>query len=38
MWPIEILQFSARNLKQHLRSELGALEVEFRPLVVGKPD
>jgi hypothetical protein len=38
MWPIEISQFSARNLKHHSGSELGALEVEFGPLPVGKPD
>jgi hypothetical protein len=35
---IEIPQFSARNLKHHLDSELGALEVKFGPLPVGKPD
>jgi hypothetical protein len=29
MWPREIPQFSARNLKHHPGSELGALEVEF---------
>ena len=38
MWPIEIPQFSARNLKHHPGSELGALEVEFGPLPMGKPD
>jgi hypothetical protein len=38
MWSIEISQFSARNLKHHLSSELGALEVEFGPLAMGKPD
>jgi hypothetical protein len=38
MWPIEISQFSAQNLKQHPGSELGALEVEFGPLPLGKPD
>jgi hypothetical protein len=38
MWPVEIPQFSARNLKHHPGSELGALEVEFGPLPVGKPD
>jgi hypothetical protein len=35
MWPVEILQFLARNLKHHPVSELGALEVEFGPLLVG---
>jgi hypothetical protein len=29
MWPIEILQFSARNLKHHPGSELGALEANL---------
>jgi hypothetical protein len=38
VWPREIPQFSARNLKHHLGSELGGLEVEFGPLPVGKPD
>jgi hypothetical protein len=38
MWPIEILQFLAQNLKYHIDSELGALEVEFRPLPMGKPN
>jgi hypothetical protein len=38
MWPIEILQFLAQNLKHHPVSELGALEVEFGPLPMGKPD
>jgi hypothetical protein len=37
MWPIEIPQFSTQNLKHHHSSELGALEVEFVPLPVGKP-
>jgi hypothetical protein len=37
VWPIEIPQFSARNLKHHPDSELGALEVEFVPLPLGKP-
>jgi hypothetical protein len=37
MWPIEIPQFSTQNLKHHPSSELGALEVEFVPLPVGKP-
>jgi O-glycosyl hydrolase len=38
VWPKEISQFSARNLKHHLGSELGALEVEFGLLPMGKPD
>jgi hypothetical protein len=38
VWPREIPQFSARNLKHHLGSELGALEVKFWPLPMGKPD
>jgi hypothetical protein len=38
VWPIEISQFSAQNLKYHPSFELGALEVEFGPLPVGKPD
>jgi hypothetical protein len=38
MWPIEIPQFSARNLKHHPDSELGALEVEVGPLPMGKPE
>jgi hypothetical protein len=38
VWPIEIPQFLARNLKLHPNSELGALEVEFGPLPVCKPD
>jgi hypothetical protein len=38
VWPIKIPQFLARNLKHHPGSELGALEVEFGPLPVGKPD
>jgi hypothetical protein len=37
VWPIEIPQFSARNLKHCPDSELGALEVEFGPLPLGKP-
>jgi hypothetical protein len=37
VWPREIPQFSARKLKHHPGSELGALEVEFGPLPVGKP-
>jgi hypothetical protein len=36
VWPREIPQFAARNLKHHPGSELGALEVEFGPLPVGK--
>jgi hypothetical protein len=36
VWPIEIPQFIAQNLKHHPGSELGALEVEFGPLPVGK--
>jgi hypothetical protein len=36
MWPIEIRQFSVQNLKHHPSSELGALEVKFVPLPVGK--
>jgi hypothetical protein len=35
MWPIEILQFLAQNLKHHPGSELGVLEAEFGPLPVG---
>jgi hypothetical protein len=38
VWPVEIPQFSARNLNHHPGSELGALEVEFGPLPMGKPD
>jgi hypothetical protein len=38
MWPIEIPQFLAQNLNHHPGSELGALEVDFGPLPVGKPD
>jgi hypothetical protein len=38
VWPIEIPQFLARKLKHHLGSELGALEAEFGPLPVGKPN
>jgi hypothetical protein len=38
VWPREIPQFSARKLKHHPGSELGALEVEFGPLSMGKPD
>jgi hypothetical protein len=36
VWPRELPQFSARNLKHHPGSELGALEVEFGHLPVGK--
>jgi hypothetical protein len=36
--PIEIPQFLARNSKHHPDSELGALEVEFGHLPMGKPD
>jgi hypothetical protein len=38
VWPIEVPQFLAQNLKHHPGSELGALEVEFEPLPMGKPD
>jgi hypothetical protein len=38
MWPIEIPQFSAQNLKHHPSKKLGALEVKFGPLPMGKPD
>jgi hypothetical protein len=34
---MEISQFSARNLKHHPGSELGAFEVEFGTLGMGKP-
>jgi hypothetical protein len=37
VWLIQIPQFSAQNLKHRLDSELGALEVVFGPLPVGKP-
>jgi hypothetical protein len=37
VWPIEISQFLAQNLKHHPGSELGALEVEFGSLPMGKP-
>jgi hypothetical protein len=36
--PIEIPKNLAQNLKHHPGSELGALEVEFEPLPVGKPN
>jgi hypothetical protein len=35
VWPIEIPQISAQNLKNHPNSELGALEVKFGPISVG---
>jgi hypothetical protein len=35
VWPIEIPQFSAQNLKHCPGSELGALEVKFGPLAMG---
>jgi hypothetical protein len=38
VWPIEIPQFLARNLKHHPGFELGALEVKFGPLPMGKPN
>jgi hypothetical protein len=38
MRPREIPQFSAQKLKHHPGSELDALEVEFGPLPMGKPD
>jgi hypothetical protein len=38
LWPIEIPQFLATNLKHHPGSELGAFKVEFEPLPTGKPD
>jgi hypothetical protein len=38
VWPSEIPQFSEWNLKHHPESELGALEVEFVPLPMGKPN
>jgi hypothetical protein len=38
VWPIEITQFLAQNLKHHPGSELGALEVKFGTFPVGKPD
>jgi hypothetical protein len=38
VWPIEIPQFLAPNLKHHPGSELGAFEVEFETLPTGKPD
>jgi hypothetical protein len=38
VWPIEIPQFSVRNLKRHPGSEVGALEVKFGHPPVGKPE
>jgi hypothetical protein len=38
VWPIEIIQILARNLKHHPDTELGALQIKFVPLAVGKPD
>jgi hypothetical protein len=38
VWGIEISQFLAQNLKHRPGSQLGALEVEFGPLPMGKPD
>jgi hypothetical protein len=38
VWPTEIPQFLAQKLKLHPGSELGALEAEFGPLLMGKPD
>jgi hypothetical protein len=38
VWPIEIPQFLARNVKHHPSLELGALEIKFGALPVGKPD
>jgi hypothetical protein len=35
---VKIPQFSAQNLKHHSDSDLGALEVKFGPLLMGKPD
>jgi hypothetical protein len=35
---MEIPQFLAQNLNHHPGSEFGALEVEFGPLPMGKPD
>jgi hypothetical protein len=37
VWPIKIPQFLARNLKHGPGYELGAVEVEFEPLPMGKP-
>jgi hypothetical protein len=38
VWPIEITQFLARNLKHHPGSELGFLEIKFGFLTMGKPN
>jgi hypothetical protein len=38
VWPIEITQFLARNLKHHPGSELGSLEIKFGFLPMGKPN
>jgi hypothetical protein len=38
VWPIEIPQVLARNLKRHPSSQLGALEFEFGPLPMGKSE
>jgi hypothetical protein len=35
---MEIPQFLAQNLDHHPGSELAALEIEFGPLPMGKPD
>jgi hypothetical protein len=35
---MEIPHFFAENLKHHPDSELGALQVGFGPLRMGKPD
>jgi hypothetical protein len=36
VWPIEVPQFLARNLKHHPGSELGASKVKFGPLLMGR--
>jgi hypothetical protein len=38
VWAREIPQFLARKLKHNPGSKLDVLEVEFEPLLVGKPD
>jgi hypothetical protein len=38
VWRKEIPQFLARKIKHHPSFELGALEVKFGPLPVGKSD
>jgi hypothetical protein len=38
VWPIEIIQLLAWNLKHHPGSVVGAVQVKFVPLAVGKPD